>query len=150
MPNLFGRLQRAWLAIRPSGAAGPAVAVRPAGILLVEDDVRVRRLLRDRLAAAGHLVVEVGTGWEALEAFAASLPELVITDLRLPGMHGGELIERMREQHPAVRVIAISGDLEGDVPALLMDAADRGAVRTLAKPFTTQQLLDAVDASLAA
>jgi CheY-like chemotaxis protein len=149
MSNLFDTLQRAWRAIKPSGAGAPAVADRPAGILLVEDDVRVRRLLRDRLVAAGHRIVEAGTGWEALEVFETAPPALVITDLRLPGMHGGELIERMREHNPAVRVIAISGDLEGDVPALLMDAADRGAVRTLAKPFTTSQLLAAVAAALA-
>lgn len=120
----------------------------PADILLVEDEVRVRRLLRDRLVAAGHRVREAGTVPDALRLVDAQAPALVITDLRLPGPSGAALIERLRERDAGIAVIAISGDPDSDVPISLREAVRHGAVRTLAKPFTTPQLLEAVEAAL--
>ena len=148
MSNLFDRLHRAWRAIKPRDAQHESVATAPVGILLVEDEVRVRHLLRNRLAAAGHHVVEAGSAADALALADEQAPELVITDLRLPDLHGSELIARLRERHSAVRIIAITGDPAADVPASLGDAAGAGAVRTLPKPFTTAQLLEAVNAAL--
>lgn len=133
---------------RPAAPGAPRPD--PADILLVEDEVRVRRLLRDRLVAAGHRVREAGTVPEALRLVAAQAPTLVITDLRLPGASGSELIERLRRLEAGIRIIAISGDPDSDIPASLREAERHGAVGTLAKPFTTAQLLEAVEAALGA
>lgn len=117
-------------------------------ILLIDDDAQVRTLLRNRLAAAGHTVLEATDAEDGLSRYQATPTDLVLTDLVLPGTSGQHLITELLLHNPDARVIAISGAFDQDVQLLLQEAALRGAVSTLAKPFTTQQLLDAVETAL--
>lgn len=117
-------------------------------ILLADDDERVRSLLRKRLTSGGYEVVEAGNGDEALRIYRETPTDVVITDIVMPGKGGRELITELQHEFPNVRIVAISGALDRDVSHLLGDAARLGALRTLAKPFTSEQLFDAVQAVL--
>lgn len=108
-------------------------------ILVVEDDDRVRSVLRDILERYGYRVVLARTGDEALKA-AAQEPrfDLVVTDLMLPGMNGRELADRLVETNPALRVLFLSGYAENAV--VHQGILDPG-VNFLAKPFSTASLI---------
>ena len=119
-------------------------------ILLVDDDEQVREILRKRLLKSGFEVLEAMDAEAALDLFRNSPVDVVITDLVMPGKGGQALIKELRAEDPDVRIVAISGALDQDVPALLAEADRLGALRTLPKPFTSEQLLDSIDSVLAA
>ena len=115
-----------------------------ARILVVEDEPRLRELLRLYLEREGHQVTDVGDGAAAIAAFDAHGADLVILDLMLPGMQGEAVLETMRES--------------GDVPVLITSAkrsdAERiaglrlGADDYLGKPFNPHELTARVAAIL--
>ena len=114
-----------------------------ARILLVEDDERVRLMLKDLLENEGYEIQEASNGKEALQSFASSLPDLVLTDLVMPDTEGIEMIIKMRKSNPNVKIVAMSGGVD-----YLNLAKQLGALRTLRKPFSNQAVLDVVQATL--
>jgi len=119
-----------------------------ARILLIDDDAATRLALRGVLDACGHDVVTAADGEEGLDAFRANSFDIVITDIIMPGKEGIATIREIRQENPAMPIIAISG---GGVLAglrYLEVATKLGANRTLAKPFSTERLLQAIDACL--
>jgi len=114
-------------------------------ILIVEDDKAVRELLREILRRAGHEVVDVENGKEALAAYKDSPVDLVITNILMPEKEGLETIQELRRDDPDIKIIAISGG--GQIgPADYLEVARRfGAMRTFSKPFDRKELLAAVD-----
>ena len=119
-------------------------------ILVVDDDSQVREILRKRLLKSGYEVLEAWDAEVALDLYRRSPVDAVVTDLVMPGMGGQALIKDLRSEDPDVRIVAISGALDHDVPSLLAEAEGLGALETLPKPFTSEQLLGAVDTVLAA
>ncbi len=118
-------------------------------VLLVDDDLVVRRVVHVFLEGAGHEVVEAGNGIEALEVFDEVRPDLVLTDILMPKMNGLEMMVEMRRRRPGVNLIAMSGGGRPDAgPSVLMLARDLGAAHTFGKPLDMAALLSAV-ASLA-
>ncbi len=111
-------------------------------VMIVDDDVQVRRLLRRRLERGGYRVVEAAGGEAAVARYREAPTDLVITDLVMPDTSGFQLIERLRGEFPNVRIIAMSGAIDRGVPELLARAKRAGARQVLPKPFTTAQLLD--------
>jgi DNA-binding response OmpR family regulator len=117
---------------------------QPAHILVVEDEPRLRSLLRLYLEREGHKVTDVGDGRSALAAYEADGADLVVLDLMLPAMQGETVLEALREH--------------GDVPILITSAkrsdAERiaglrmGADDYLAKPFNPHELTARVAAIL--
>ena len=77
-------------------------------ILLVEDDPAVSYVLKRYLEAAGFAVLAAGGGQEALRLFASSPVDLVVTDFRMPGMNGEELLVHLRAQRPALPALIVS------------------------------------------
>ncbi len=120
----------------------------PVSLLLVDDDEDVRVLLRGRLESAGYRVAEAPNGEVALEMYRRNPTEVVLTDIVMPEMDGRKLISALRDSFPDVRIVAISGATDRDVPELLRDGKQLGARQTLQKPFTSQQMLDAVHTAL--
>ncbi len=102
-------------------------------ILLVEDEPAIRRLIAGALERAGYCVLEARHGREALERFDDSI-DLLLADMRLPHIGGHELIVRLREQRPTLKVLTISGYPLNAPPDLPF----------LAKPFQREELLKAV------
>ncbi len=114
-------------------------------ILVVDDDTQVRRILRKRLEKSGFEVGEASNGEAALSSYRDTPADVVITDLIMPGKGGQGLIRDLRREFPQVRIVAISGALDQDIPSLLAEADRLGALKTLPKPFTSEQLLEAID-----
>jgi CheY-like chemotaxis protein len=114
-------------------------------ILLVEDEEPVRMLLRSLLEKAGYTVRAAKCGVDALRACcSSSRPDLLLTDVIMPGMRGVELSSRIRRLHPATRVIYVTGfDGAPDIPA-----AAREEKAVLWKPFTSAALLTLVRRTL--
>jgi CheY-like chemotaxis protein len=82
----------------------------PKTILLVDDEPSIRILSGALLSRAGYDVMVAADGFEALQKIREKLPDLVITDLRMPNMNGFELLAVLRSQFPQIPTIAISGE----------------------------------------
>jgi DNA-binding NtrC family response regulator len=107
-------------------------------ILIVEDDEIFLRPLQRTLEVAGYDVVVTPSGEEALDALKGDDVDLVLTDRRLPGMDGVDLVRRIRAEHPELAVIVMTayGTIESAVEAVRLGAADY-----LVKPLESAELL---------
>jgi len=120
---------------------------RPPTILLVEDNPITRKMFRVTLETAGYAVREAGNGREALELAGGDPPALIVQDVRLPGMSGFDLAERLHAlpQCAEIPIIAMSGlltrDEEKRIAAVLFH-------EFLAKPVAPSLLLEAIRAHL--
>ncbi len=114
-----------------------------ATVLLVEDDDDLRTLWGGILGGEGYRTVTAGDGAAAWEAYRRQAPGVVVTDLHIPRVHGLELIRRVHEFNPAVRIVAVSSDIPG-----LECAKAVGARIVLRKPLWPRELVAAVRLSL--
>lgn len=119
-------------------------------VLVIDDDEQLRALLYEILDRAGFQVEEAVNGVEGLKLYRKQPADLVITDLIMPEKEGVETIMELRDQFPEARIIAISGGERVGGRNYLPIAARLGARRTIAKPFSRQEILDAVRETLAA
>jgi CheY-like chemotaxis protein len=85
-----------------------------AKILIVDDNVQIRLLLCAILEEAGYLVRPAADGVAALEEMRVESPDLLLSDLHMPGMSGFELLPIVRHQFPATRVVAMSSAFSGE------------------------------------
>ena len=83
-------------------------------VLVVDDEAANRELISDILASEGYDVVTAQDGVDALNQLAAPLPDVIISDLRMPRMSGFEFLAAVRRKHPDIPLIAISGEFEGN------------------------------------
>jgi hypothetical protein len=114
-------------------------------VLVAEDEAVVRRVIVETLSRAGLLVREARDGADALALLERGpLPELLVTDVRMPGMSGPELARAARSRWPGIAVLFVSGHTGADTPA---DLTAHGGY-LLGKPFTTEALLAAVAEAL--
>lgn len=114
-------------------------------ILLVDDDDLFRRMLALILTKLGYEVREARNGKEAIKLFDDSAPDVVLTDLIMPEKEGLETIAELRQSHPNVKIIAMSGG--GRVSAFdhLRVAKAMGADQILAKPFSNEAVAAALE-----
>lgn len=96
----------------------------PYRILVVEDEPIVHQMLHDLLQAKGYEVLCVEDGFEGLVALKGSLPDMILSDLRMPNMNGFEFLSVVRRRFPVIPVIVVSGEFTGcNVPeGVLADA----------------------------
>jgi DNA-binding response OmpR family regulator len=120
-----------------------------ARILLIDDDDAVRSMLSLTLTHFGHTVTEALNGAEGLKHFARDGTDLVITDLVMPEKEGLETIMELRRLQPQVKIIAMSGGGRNKGMDYLRPAKAMGAAITLAKPFSNERLIAAVNEVLA-
>ena len=93
-------------------------------ILVVDDDPCIRETLGMLLMSVGYDVAIAENGAHAVSQLNRMVPDLIVTDLNMPQMSGIELISRVRSRYPAISIVAMSGDYQGDdVPAGIV--ADR-------------------------
>jgi DNA-binding NtrC family response regulator len=114
-------------------------------ILVVDDEKNIRLMLTQALASEKTIVDTAVNGEEALEKIAQTSYDLVLLDLRLPGMNGLDVLREIRESHESLPVILLTahGTVESAVEAMRV-----GAVNFLQKPFAPRELREAVEAAL--
>ncbi|NIM43137.1 MAG: response regulator [Hydrogenophaga sp.] len=117
-----------------------------ARILVVDDDPDMLRLLSMRLGSAGYQVTAVGSAEAALAQLEIERPQLVLSDVRLPGRDGLALFADVRARHPSLPVILLTA--HGTIPDAV-DATARGVFGYLTKPYEAKELLDKIAQALA-
>ena len=130
-----------------TGAHEAQVGPSRGTILLVDDEVVVRRSFARLLRQGGHIVIEAPDGVQAVEtyAYAQQRPDLVILDLDMPVLSGEETQERLLRVDPGARILFVSGH---DEPTREAAVYTRGALGFLRKPCNVQVLLSAVSDAL--
>ncbi|MBV1878299.1 MAG: response regulator [Pseudomonadales bacterium] len=119
---------------------------RSAGILIVDDEISVTKALKHMLASITPDVVVADSGCQAIEKCQLRSFDLVISDLRMPGMNGTELLQLLAHDYPSMRRVILTGYSEIEET---LDAINRGRVhRYLTKPFELNALLEAVEEEL--
>ena len=117
-----------------------------AHILVVDDDPDLLKLLSMRLTAAGYRVTGTASAEEALVKLAMERPQLVLSDVQLPGKDGLALFDAIRVQHPSLPVILLTA--HGTIPDAV-EATSRGVFTYLTKPFDGKALLDVIANAIA-
>ena len=117
-----------------------------ATVLVVDDDARLRELIRVNLEYDGMTVREAGTAEEGLRALDEDPPDLVLLDVQMPGIDGWAMLQRMRERHgvEALPVIMFSGKTEGGAER----AEAGGAQAFVGKPLDPLTLVEQAKALL--
>jgi signal transduction histidine kinase/ActR/RegA family two-component response regulator len=123
----------------PVPAAASAIGGRE-HVLLVDDNEDFRVSTRDSLTALGYRVTEAADGEAALAAFAYGDGvdvDVVISDVRMPGLSGPAAVDRMRQRRPGLKILFISGSSGS---AILLQGFEPGEFDVLAKPFSVEEL----------
>jgi len=114
-------------------------------LLFVDDEPALRSLMAERLSQRGFEVVEAESGERALELLEQFAFDVLITDLRLPGIDGTQVVVAARERYPGIVAVVITG--YGTVKDAV-DAIKRGASDFIAKPFHFDELMHVLDKSI--
>jgi DNA-binding NtrC family response regulator len=114
-------------------------------VLLVEDEAVLRELAAENLQESGYDVIEAGDGASGLEVLRSKEHiDVLLSDIRLPGMNGYQLAEAGRALRPELKIILMTGYAPGPMPSSLQKAV----YRVLQKPFELDALSDLVAAAL--
>lgn len=116
-------------------------------VLLIDDEPMVRKIVRKMLERASHEVVDVENGRAGLDQLERAPFDLIVTDIIMPDVEGIEVLMTVRERHPSIAVVAMSGGGRMGNVDFLEVARKLGAAATLEKPFTQDALLKAIDQS---
>ncbi|MDV3456939.1 response regulator [Sphingomonas sp. HF-S4] len=106
-------------------------------IALVDDDAQVRGSLRDTLMSAGATVEEAAEGNAGIELVRRLKPDLLVVDFAMPGLTGANVVRKVREEHPNLPVILVTGYADSEK----LDSLTGPQVVVLWKPFEAQELL---------
>jgi DNA-binding NtrC family response regulator len=112
-----------------------------ATILIIEDDIDLRKFLSRLLERENHFILEAENGIEAATILTSLKPDLVITDIIMPEQDGIGTINMLRDKYPEMKIIAISGGGNILGADYLEIARKLGAHYTFAKPFDNKQLV---------
>jgi two-component system, chemotaxis family, chemotaxis protein CheY len=117
-------------------------------IVVAEDNAVVREVLRGVVRQDKSLAIvgEAANGQTALELVDTFAPDLVCLDILMPGMDGLTVLRTLREKHPAIAVIIVTGQSTSEV---VTEALKLGAAGFVVKPFSAEKLLRAIHGALA-
>jgi CheY-like chemotaxis protein len=113
-------------------------------ILVIDDERLIRHVIKEMLEIEGYVVTTAANGKEGLKFYRQDPPDLVITDIFMPEMEGLETIRALQRDFSKVKIIAISGGGERGMTSFLSHAKRFGAVLTLEKPFSREELIASV------
>ena len=116
--------------------------VEAGGVLAVEDDDRIRRLIETVLEGEGYNVVSASNGREALDLLDSTRPGVILLDLMMPGLDGWAFLRKIREQGIDAPVVLVSAIRD------LPHEARRLGTDSLAKPFAVEDLISKVEAHI--
>jgi CheY-like chemotaxis protein len=120
-------------------------------ILIVDDDKDVRETIAATLQLENHVTLEAPDGNAALQLIQAQDIDLIVTDIFMPQLGGGEMIKKVRGEYPNIKIIAISGSSSSrrhSTPHSGSHLENLDADAQLAKPFYRRDLLAAVESVL--
>lgn len=114
-------------------------------ILIIDDDKEIRSVLSSILMSEGYEVITAGTGKEALKKIGTHSPDLVLLDIKLPGMNGMKVLEEIKQRDKKLIVIMLTGygDIKDAVQAIKM-----GAFNYITKPFENEEILVNINEAL--
>jgi two-component system response regulator (stage 0 sporulation protein F) len=110
-------------------------------ILIVDDQFGIRILLNEVFQKEGYQTFQAANGVQALDIVKKHDPDLVLLDMKIPGMDGIEILKRMKVIDPEIRVIIMTAYGELD---MIQEAKDLGAITHFAKPFDIDDIRAAV------
>ena len=113
-------------------------------ILIIDDEPYILLMLKKMLEKAGYEVDLASNGRQGLELFQKDSADMVITDIIMPDKEGLEIIMEMKQTHPDLKIIAISGGGRISPESYLECAKHFGASRVFQKPFRQKELMLAV------
>lgn len=120
-------------------------SLNPRRILLVDDNEELRNSIEKALRAAGHDVVTAGNGKEALACAVRYTIDVVLLDVLMPEKDGLETLRELRREHSRLPVIIMSGGGQFGCEVFIGAARVLGARMILLKPFTAQEVIEAID-----
>jgi len=110
-------------------------------LLIVDDQFGIRILLSEVFQKAGYKTYQAANGVQALDIVEKHNPDLVLLDMKIPGMDGLEILKRMKLINEDIRVIIMTAYGELD---MIQEAKDLGAITHFAKPFDIDEIREAV------
>jgi two-component system, response regulator, stage 0 sporulation protein F len=115
-------------------------------VLIVDDQYGIRILLNEVLQKEGYDTYQAANGLQALEIVQENVPDLILLDMKIPGMDGIEILKRVKALYPNMKVIIMTAYGELD---MIQEAMDLGAITHFAKPFDIVDIREAVKKYLA-
>jgi DNA-binding NtrC family response regulator len=112
-------------------------------VLIVDDSQSVATVIQIMLEQKGYEVSSAFNGVEGYSEYFQFHPDLVITDIQMPGENGFEMINHIREQDPSVKAIYMSANLD-QFYSLLVEEKRKFQINTLSKPFLMDDLINQV------
>lgn len=117
-------------------------------VLIIEDDPSLRASMQRTLRGQRYRILEAGEGGEGMKMLETHPVDVVLVDMFMPGKEGVETIRDIRRSYPNVKIIAMSGGgTKGEIGVLLVAKAMR-CHQTLVKPFSGDDLINAIEAQL--
>ncbi len=119
-------------------------------ILIIDDDLFIRKSLRRNLEKEGFNIFEASHGKEADRILSEENISLIITDIFMPEKNGLEIITEIKKNNPKIKIIAISGwgikydGNDNNIPDYLKIAEKFGVDKTFAKPFEVKEIINAI------
>lgn len=106
-------------------------------LLIVDDQIGIRMLLLEVFSTEGYETFQAANGTKALQIVKESVPDLVLLDMKIPGMDGLEILKRIKQMHKDIKVIMMTayGELE-----MINEAKESGALMHFTKPFDIDEL----------
>jgi GAF domain-containing protein/ActR/RegA family two-component response regulator len=125
----------------PDDSDSKEVQSRNVSVLVVEDEANIREVLQEILSTAGHQVTLASDGEEGIQLYKKKKPDLVISDLGLPGVSGWEVAASVKEENPSTPVVIFTG---WGVKLDQADPKSQNVDRFITKPFNLRQILSLV------
>ncbi|MEI7026441.1 response regulator [Paenibacillus sp. y28] len=114
-------------------------------VLIVDDQNGIRVLLMEVFSSEGYNTFQASNGKTALEIVKRDVPDLVLLDMKIPGMDGLEILKHIKSMNPDIKVIMMTAYGELD---MIKEATDMGALMHFTKPFDIDELRQAVNFQL--
>jgi two-component system response regulator (stage 0 sporulation protein F) len=110
-------------------------------LLIVDDQYGIRILLNEVFQKEGYQTFQAANGYQALDIVEKHSPDLVLLDMKIPGMDGIEILKRLKAINSDIQVIIMTAYGELD---MIQESKDLGAITHFAKPFDIDEIRDAV------